>query len=351
MSDPENGSNSKKKKIFLVIGIALLGLVATFTLKWFLSGRFIESTDDAYVKADIVSLVPEISGKIIELPVAENSIVTAGDVILKIDPTSYQAQLDTAHAKVNQAAAQVSNIDEQLLLQELQVQSMKADFENARSQLNLANTAYERARKLRKSGVGSQVKVDSAIERRDETEAAWTRAKNALSIAKGQFPILQTERNSAVASLEAAKAELRLAEKNFADTTLIAPIDGVVSNSGINIGDYVSPPIRVMSIVPTKQLYITANFKETQIKDFKPGLHVEIEADMLGGEALEGVIDSLAPATGAEFSILPPENATGNFTKIVQRIPVRIRLVNTEDMARLRVGTSVVAHVDVRLPQ
>ncbi len=343
---PKRGG--RKKFILLAVACVALALAARQGEHWWTVGRFIEETEDAYLQADIVSVSALVEGTVQELPVSDNAQVSAGDVLLVLDPTTYEARLQSAQADVTVAQTALANIDAKEVLQRARIASAEAEVSNAEAQRRLAATRDQRARTLVEQGTASQATADDTGAALDSAEAAVSRANAALQVEQGQITILASEREQQRASLIRAQAAERLARIDLDNTTIVAPRDGIAGNIGVAVGEYLRPSTRFMSLVPTgDDIYITANFKETQVAAFHPGMPVEIEVDMLHGETLHGTIESLAPATGSEFSVLPTDNATGNFTKIVQRIPVRIKLTEMGEQP-LRAGASVVVSVDTR---
>ncbi|MBE9640527.1 HlyD family secretion protein [Salipiger mangrovisoli] len=346
---PTPKKRSRLKPILVVAAAsAALALAARTGEQWWTVGRFIESTEDAYLQADIVSLATQVEGTVAALPFADNARVKAGDVLLTLDPTTFEARLQSAQSDVAVAQAALSNVDAKEALQRARIASAEAEVRNAEAQRDLAITRDGRTQSLVKKGAVAQATADDAAAALEGAEAALRKARAALQVEEGQMDILASERTQQQASLVRAKAAERLARIDLDNTTILAPRDGIAGNIGIAEGEYLRAGTRFMSLVPTgDDIYVTANFKETQVAAFRPGMPVEIEVDMLHGAPLHGTIQSLAPATGSEFSVLPTDNATGNFTKIVQRIPVRIHLTDAGDHP-LRAGASVVVNVDTR---
>lgn len=348
-ADPAPKKRSRLKPILLIAAAcAVLTIAARTGERWWTVGRFIETTEDAYLQADIVSLSTQVEGTVKDLPFSDNMPVRAGDTLLVLDPTSFEARLQSAQSDVSVAEAALANIDAKEVLQRARIASARAEVANAEAQRSLAASRDERAQRLVAQGASAQVAADDSGAALESAEAALRKADAALQVEEGQMEILASERDQQRATLVRAQAAERLAQIDLDNTTIRAPRDGIAGNIGIAVGEYLRSGTRFMSLVPTgDDIYVTANFKETQVTDFRPGLPVEIEVDMLHGETLHGTIVSLAPATGSEFSVLPTDNATGNFTKIVQRIPVRIRLSHSGDHP-LRAGASVVVSVDTR---
>lgn len=348
------GKRGKAKRA--VIGLLLIALLGAGLWKgydWWTVGRFVESTDDAYAKADIATFSAQVAGPITEIDVADNARVAKGDVLMRIDDTPYKAALDQAQAEVAGAQAAIDSIDAQITLQDNNIASANASLNEALAARKLARTNAERSHKLLARGTATQANTDQKDLALDQAEASVKKAQAALDVARGQVPVLKTQRRQQQAALRRAQAAVIQAQQNLDDTVIRASRDGVVGNRGIEVGEYVRPGTRLISLVPLNDVYVLANFKETQVAHFRPGLRVSMTSDMLDGAHVTGTIDSIAPAAGSEFALLPTENATGNFTKIVQRIPVRIHIDPPADDQgpRLRPGTSVVVDVNTRPAQ
>jgi membrane fusion protein (multidrug efflux system) len=340
-----------RKRGFLLAGggIALLAL-AGYGFYWSTEGRFHESTDDAYVGADIVVLRPKVPGYIVEQRVADNQAVRKGDLLVRLDDRDYRAAVAKAQAAVAAQRALLANLQatgnqQKAVIDQAQAGVAAADAESRRSRDD-----QERYRSL---VVKSAVSLQSA-QRADtdyqQAQASARKARAVLAAAQRELDVLASRRQQAEAALQQAQAELELAQLNLAYTEVRAPLDGVVGNRRARAGAYAQTGEQLLAIVPARGLWIDANFKEDQLARLQPGQRVEIDADALPGRMFHGRVQDLAPATGAQFSVLPPENATGNFTKIVQRVPVRILLdPNDGALGRLRPGLSVKAVVDTRV--
>ncbi len=319
---------------------------------WWSEGRFIESTDDAYVGGNITPLAPHVSGFITEIAVADNEPVHAGQLLIKLDDRDYRAAFAKAAAAVAAAEASLANLDARRGLQEATIAQVKdgivaADAETARARFDQAR--YQQLSVRADASAQTFERADA-----DYKQAAATSEKEraALLAAQRQLDVIKTEKSKAQASLAEAVAGRTLAALNLGYTELRAPIDGTVGNRSAQLGAYATAGAALISIVPARGLWVDANFKEDQLAEMAPGMAATLSADALPGQIFHGHVASLAPATGAEFSVLPPENATGNFTKIVQRVPVRIRLEgDASALGRLRPGLSVTAYVDTRAPR
>ncbi|MBS0540392.1 MAG: HlyD family secretion protein [Proteobacteria bacterium] len=341
--------NQRRRKLLLsVLGAVVLVAGVGYGAYWFLVGRHYESTNDAYLGADSVTIAPKVGGYVAELKVADNQAVKAGDVLARIDPRDYQTAVDTAVADLESAEATAANIDAQITEQQSTIAQAQAAVESDEAAITFSTQELSRYGDLARTGAGSTQRQQQAQSDLTQKKAAADRDRAALSAAKAHTDVLKTQRRQAQAAIAAKTAALEQARINLGNTTIVAPADGVVGDRSVRQGQLVQPGTRLMSVVPTGQIYLVANFKETQTGHMVPGQHVSISVDSFPGQTIEGTVDSLAPGTGAQFALLPPENATGNFTKIVQRVPVKILLDPKNPLAqRLRPGLSVTATVHV----
>ncbi|MFT3987847.1 HlyD family secretion protein [Aestuariivirga sp.] len=250
----------------------------------------------------------------------------------------------SARAKIDLQKATIDVITRQIDGQQAQIDSAQAQYDMASAQAENADLVLQRQQQLGAKSVASQQTVDDAVTKAKYNHAAVAQAQAAIAAAKNQLTVLQAQKIGAEASLKELQVDEAQAERNYSFTVIKAPFDGIVANRAVEPGQYVAPGQRLMALVPNVN-YIEANFKETQIANLKPGQMVDVSVDALDGETLKGVVESISPASGAEFSLLPPENATGNFTKITQRIPVRIRMPAFA-MEKLRPGLSVTVSVN-----
>ena len=334
----------------IILGVALLAALGTavwYGYDYVMVGRFQISTDDAYVKADSAVLGAKIPGYVQAVPVDDNASVKAGDVVLKLDSGDYDLAVAAAQAKIETQKAQIATIAQQKIAQNAQVSATLAQLASAKAaELNAVQT-QNRASTLVKTNVGSQQALDDATKQRASAEAAVNVADANIAAAQAQLGILDAQAVSATRSLDELTIALQKAQRDQSFTDVKAPFDGVVANRAVQQGQYVGAGTRLLALVPTQLSFITANFKETQISDIHPGQKATITVDAFKSEKYEGKVVSLAPASGAEFSLLPPDNATGNFTKITQRLPVKIS-VPPELAAKLRPGLSATVSVDLR---
>jgi membrane fusion protein (multidrug efflux system) len=338
-----------KRLILLLLAAAIVVGAVIFGMHWWTVGRFLESTDDAYVGGDVTVIGPKVPGYITELKVVDNQFVHAGDLLVKIDDRDYVAALNKAEGAVAAEQALLANLDATEQLQHAVVSQAKAGIDAAN-----AETVRSRDDQVRYQVLSgrSAVSVES-FQRADATyktaQANGAKAQASMLASQRQLDVISTQKQQARAALEQAKAERDMARLNVGYTELRAPVDGVIGNRRARVGAYAAAGTQLLSVVPATGLWVDANFKEDQLQHMHPGQAVTIEADVLPGQIFHGHLDSLAPATGSQFSVLPPENATGNFTKIVQRVPVRVYLDGEDGhLGKLRPGLSVIAEVDTK---
>ena len=330
-------------------GLIVLAAAAWAGTRYWTEGRFVVGTDDAYVQADATIVAPKVAGYVADVQAQDNQAVRAGQVLAVIDARDFRQALDQASANTAAAAASVSNLDAQIVAQSSQIQEADAAVDAAKASLGLAQRNDARRREMAKVGYGTDEQADSASADAQEKGAALKRLQAAAVAARQQVAVLGAQRRLAEADLGQAQARQRQAQLNVGYTTIVSPIDGVVAARTAREGQYVQAGTQLMAVVPTQRVYVVANFKETQLTHVRPGQPVRIRVDAFPGQTVEGRVDSLAPASGLEFSLLPPDNATGNFTKIVQRIPVKIVFDNRGPLAgRLRPGMSVSAEIDTK---
>ena len=329
----------------LLIGIG----GAWYAHEWWTAWRFIESTDDAYVGGEVTAIAPKIAGFIGEVAVTDNQAVHAGDLLVKIDDRDYRAGLAKARAGVAAQQATLANLDAARALQQTMIAQADADVTAADAEVTRSQFDVVRYQHLASDQYASMQRFQQADADSKKAIAAAAKARAALAAAQRKLDVIDTQKQQTEAALAQAIAERDLAQLNLGYTELRAPIDGVVGNRSARAGAYAMVGAQLISLVPAHGLWVDANFKESQLAHIRPGLPATVEADVLPGRVFLGHVGSLAPATGAQFSVLPPENATGNFTKIVQRVPVRILLDDgASTLGALRPGLSVTAAVDER---
>jgi membrane fusion protein (multidrug efflux system) len=333
----------------LLAGAAVAALSGAVWYGWdyWTVGRFLVSTDDAYVKADNTTIAPKVSGYLTQVLVGDNEQVKAGQVLAQIDDRDFKVALDQAKADVAAAQATIVSKHAQLDVQQAVITAAKATVEVDTATKTFAGQENKRYTDLAATGYGSVQNAQAAQSRNASAEAAIQRDIANLASAEKQVELVKAELAQAVAASARAAAIQRQAELNLGYTTITAPIDGVVGNRTLRTGQFVQAGTQLMSLVPATGAYIIANFKETQLTDVHQGQKVDVAVDMFPGKIVHGHVDSLAPASGQEFALLPPDNATGNFTKVVQRIPVKIALDSGAPIA-LRPGMSVIPTVETR---
>lgn len=306
-------------KIFLML---LLVIVTYAGYRLYLWSKT-QTTDNAYTEADISQISCEIKGVIKNILVKDNSLVKAGDIIAEIDDADYLASLAQIKAKVKAAEENVKALDKQLEIARLNLEKSARLLEFSQTNLSITTVNYNRSKELKKDNFTSQQLVDQTKLAFEKSKSDYHQAALDVDLSKHQIALLELQKSSAAANLQASLEETKLLTRALANTKLVSPIDGKFFNNGLRVGNYVYPGLVLYSVVPDR-LYIKANFKETQIVTFKAGHHAEIEFDAVPNKKFRGVIRNISPATGAKFTLIPPDNATGNFTKIVQRVPVLI---------------------------
>jgi membrane fusion protein (multidrug efflux system) len=348
-------ANNKTRNIraqlrkLLLAGAAVAALSGAVWYGWdyWTVGRFLVSTDDAYIKADNTTIAPKVSGYLTDVLVGDNERVKAGEVLARIDDRDFKVALDQAKADVAAARATLASKQAQLEVQQSVIEAAKATVEVDNANKTFAGQENKRYTDLAATGYGSVQNAQAAQSRNASAEAAIQRDKANLLSALKQVDLLKAEVAQAVAASARAVALQHQAELNLGYTTISAPIDGVVGNRTLRTGQFVQAGTQLMSLVPASGVYIIANYKETQLTDVHEGQAVDVVVDMFPGKVVHGHVDSLAPASGQEFALLPPDNATGNFTKVVQRIPVKIALDGGASI-ELRPGMSVIPSIQTR---
>jgi membrane fusion protein (multidrug efflux system) len=335
------------KRAFLgVVVLAALGVGAERGWTYWKIGRFQQSTDNAYLRADYTTVAPRLSGYIVEVLVHDNEAVTAGQVLARLDGRDYKATLDQATADVEMADAALSNLDAQIAQHNTVLDQQRADIAAGKATLDFAKSDNRRYDDLKKSGYGSAQRAQQAETALREREARLRKSRAALSNAEHQRDVLASERLHAVAQRDRVLAARRQAELNLSYAAIVAPVGGTVGARSLRVGQYVQAGTALMAVVPLDTIYVVANYKETQLAVVRPGQPATVEIDTFPGVLLKGHVDSVAPASGQEFSLLPTDNATGNFTRIVQRVPVRIELDDDSLMGHLRPGMSARTTID-----
>ena len=339
----------RKRFAFLIAGLVVLAGAGWYGYDWWTNGRFIVSTDDAYVSADAATVSPKVAGYIKSIAVGDNTHVKAGDPLVVIDDADFRIAFSQADAQVSTAGATVDRIAQQVIAGQAQVTQAKAQVDSAKAVATNAKTAFDRVNALAGKAFASHKDLDDAQAALTQANAAVDAASAALAAAEANVGVVNAQKVEAEHQLAQYKLSRDQAQLNLDHTVVRAPFDGIVGNRAAQAGAYVQPGTRLMAVVPLNDIYVNANFKETQLSELAPGQVVKISVDAFPDAAITGRVESIAPASGAVFSLLPPDNATGNFTKIVQRVPVRIRLSGDAIAEGLiRSGMSVVAEVDIR---
>jgi len=341
---------SRRKRLIVgIIALCILTGAGFWGQEYWTVGRFMVHTDDAYVTADVTLISSRVQGYVAQVPVIENATVKAGDVLVRLDNGDYVIALQTAQSRVATAADTLARIDAQIVAAQAGVAQSQAMAAKAEAQLRAAQSNARRVRALASSKVASQAQLDIAVEGLETAQSGVASATAAIATAEAQVGVLRAQHTEA----EGAQRELELAaaqaQRNLDLTVLRAPTDGTIANLALKVGDLVNPGTRLAALVPLGALYVEANFKETQMGGVAPGAKAHISFDAASGQTFEGTVASISPATGSVFSLLPADNATGNFTKIVQRVPVRIAIPQEAlNAGFLRAGLSVVIDVDRR---
>lgn len=345
---PPKGKALRRAGLML-LGTAAIGAGLWFGGDWWFNGRFIVSTDDAYVGAEMATISAKLAANIASVSVVQNQEVKAGQPLVALDDGDWRIALDSARAKSATATATLARIDSQIEAGRASLQQAQAQENSAQAGVTRTVADFERANSLAAKSYGSQATLDAATAARDQARASLVSAQAGVAAAQANVEVLKAQRVEAARQADELKVAEQKAERDLSFTRVNAPIDGLVANTNVQLGDLVSAGKRLMSIVPLDQVYVDANFKETQVGPLKIGDRATITVDALPGQVFEGKVSGIAGGTGSVFTLLPPDNATGNFTKIVQRVPVRIALA-PEALGQhvLRPGMSVVVKIDPR---
>ena len=348
--DASAAKTGTRRRTLLLLGGAILLIVgAVWGVRWWTVGRFIESTDDAYLQADSVTIAPKVSGYVAEVYVADNQSVKAGEPLVRLDRRQYQAVLEQANATIAARRADIERGAAELLQQQASIAQARAQLQGARSAESHAIEEVKRYEPLVATGAETKEKLADLQNERAQAAATVAADIAAVQAAERQPAATQAQIDQARAQLEAAEASFRQAQLDTQDTVIRSTLDGRVGDRTVRVGQYAQPGTRLMTIVPVQDVYLEANFKETQIGLMRAGQPATIHVDALPGIDLHGTVVSFSPGTGSQFAMLPPQNATGNFTKIVQRMPVRIHIDARQETRQVLVpGLSVTVHVDTR---
>ncbi|MCW5708468.1 HlyD family secretion protein [Shinella sp.] len=332
-----------------ILAVALIAAAGWYGHEWWTNGRFMISTDDAYVEGDIASISPKVSGYVAVVNAVANQTVKAGDPLVTLDDGDYRLAREQAEAQIATQKLSLGRIDAQIEGARASLAQADAQKTAYQAALSGAQVAEKRAKELNAKAVGTTASLDSATVALDQAKANLVGADANIVAAKAAITVLEAQRAEAESQIRTLELARDKAERDLGFTVLKAPYDGVVGNISVQVGDLVSAGQRLAALVPVRDLYVEANFKETQIARLVPGSKVHLHVDAFEEDDIVGTVDSIAPASGSVFSLLPAENATGNFTKVTQRVPVRIAIPREAlDTGKLRAGLSVVVDVDSR---
>ena len=346
---PAAKAGTRRRTLLLSIGAIVLVAGALWGFQWWTVGRFIQSTDDAYLQADSVTIAPKVSGYVAEVYVADNQPVIAGQPLVRLDKRQYQAVLEQADAAIAARKADIERGAAELLQQQANIAQARAQLQGARSGESHAIEEVKRYEPLVATGAETNEKLADLQNARAQAAATVAADIAGVQVAERQPAATQAQIDQARAQLESAEASFRQAQLDTQDTVIRSTLSGRVGDRTVRVGQYAQPGTRLMTIVPVQEVYLEANFKETQIGLMRAGQPATIHVDALPGIDLHGTVVSFSPGTGSQFAMLPPQNATGNFTKIVQRVPVRIHIDAGQETRNVLVpGLSVTVHVDTR---
>ncbi|MDG2243646.1 MAG: HlyD family secretion protein [Rhodospirillaceae bacterium] len=339
-----------KSLAIAALGTAMLGLMTYWVLNWWVVGRHLENTNNAYIRTNITTVSARVEGQIDDVLVDDNQRVDKGDLLARIQQDTFRARLAQGLADVAKAEATVNATESKLILQDSLIVEAQADLDAVLADHALAKGELERAKGLVEDNVTSAQRYDIAVAEELRALANVAGARAHFSAARTEREILEMERKALSAEASEKAAALDLLKIDLTYTEVRAPVNGIVGNRSVRTGQYVRPGMHLMALVPTEAPWVVANFKETQLTRVQPGQAAEITVDTYPDITLTGQVESLAPASGAEFSLLPPENATGNFSKIVQRVPIKITLPSEHALkGLLRPGMSVIVNIDTRM--
>ena len=336
--------------IALAIGLVGLGIILyAWRLPPFTSA--VEVTENAYVRGQVTLIAPQLAGYVAEVPVQDFAAVKRGDLLLRIDDRIFTQKLEQARAGLAAQRAALANSDQSRAAAEARLRAAEANVASAEAALRTAEANWGRIEPLRERGVVSQTSTDQSQQALDQARAAITATNAAVDVARQDIQTAIVNRQSLVAAVEGAEAAVHLAEIDLSNTRITAPQDGRLGEVSARLGQYVSAGTQLMALVPD-QVWIIANFKETQLAGMRNGQPVSFTVDALRHARLTGKVERFSPATGSEFSVIRPDNATGNFIKIAKRVPVRITVDPGQPLAeRLAPGMSVVVSVDTSAPR
>ena len=340
----------RRLAIPLVAILAASVFIALATLRWdaWVGSAAVQTTNDAYVRAETSVLSSRVAGEVLVVAFKDFQRVKAGDLLVQIDPADYDAQVAQAQAGVEGAKAALDNLDSQVELQYATIAQAEAQRASAEAHQVEAQQEQDRQKTLTQTEAGTRQKLEQAVADLAKAEADVHAARALIAAQRHQLEVLAGTKKQRTADLLGAQATLAAAKLRLGYTKIVAPFDGVVGERGVQPGDYVNIGSNLVNIVPLPDVYVIANYKETQLTRVKPGQPVEITVDSFPDETLHGRVERISPASGSQFALLPPDNATGNFTKVVQRIPIRIALDKGQPLIdRLLPGMSAVTRIHV----
>ena len=336
-------------KAMALLGAALLAAVGggSYGYRWWTVGRFIETTDDAYAGGNVTPIAPHVAGFVAQIAVGDNQYVRAGQLLIRLDARDYQAALAHAEAVARERHATLAGLEARYAVQQTAIRQAAADLAAKQARATFADQDAVRYRDLALTSYGSRQNAERTSAADQEALSETKAAQEALAAARQRLSVLDANIAAARAGVAAANAEVTTAQLNLGYTEIRSPIDGYVGNRAVQVGAYVASGAYLLSVIPAQGLWVDANFKEDQLANMRPGQPATVVLDVLPGRVFRGHVQSLAPGTGAVFSVIPPENATGNFTKIVQRVPVRIALDDAQ-FGELRPGLSTTVSVNTK---
>jgi membrane fusion protein (multidrug efflux system) len=345
---PASPSSWRRLAIPVLAVLAAFAFVVLATLRWdaWVGSRAIQTTDDAYIRAELTRLSSRVAGEVLVVAVKDFQHVKAGDLLIQIDPADYEAQVAQAEAGVAGAQAALDNLANQVELQYATIAQAEAQQVSAAAQEVETRQEQERQQSLTQTEAGTRQKLEQATAAYARAQADVRASRALIAAQRHQLEVLSGTKKQRAADLQGAKATLAAAKLKLGYTKVVAPFDGVVGERQVQPNDYVNIGTNLINIVPLPSVYVIANYKETQLTRVRPGQPVDITVDTFSGQTLRGRVERIAPASGSQFALLPPDNATGNFTKVVQRIPVRIQLDKDQPLLdRLLPGMSVVTRI------
>lgn len=337
------------KNRYLLLAVGLLVVGCCFGWYWITVGRYIEKTDNAYIRSEITQISSKVAGYVTAVPAEDYTPVASGDVLVRIEDVEFRVKLQQGSKKLEERKAALRVAQNKSRLQQARIDACKANVESAEAERMRRGSELRRFNALFPKGIVSELDYETVVTIEKKTSAEAMIARANLEAAKKEYEVFLAEESRIEAEIHQQEEDMKLQAKELSDTVILAPIGGVVGNRRVRVGQYVRPGTLLLAVIPNNDLWVEANFKEVQLARMREGQLVKIEVDTFSGQYLTGRVESLSPASGAEYSLIPPENASGNFTKIVQRVPVRIRFDPGQPLLKnLRSGMSVVVNLDTR---